>query len=630
MTSKFLFTLALPAILLLSPIISAELVEYKFELSPRRATAKDYHLSPDCAVNKNNKVLLLVNDQLPGVEPIRAKVGDTVRLTVQNNSPTDVLTVHMHGLTMKGQPYVDGVSGVTQCGSSPLSSQVYEFEVFDVGTHYWHGHVSFERSDGFQGPIIITDPESEEEMKLEEMYDDEAVVFLQDWYHVGGQTRRTGLDSNPFIWIGDAQSFLINGGGIYPPCLNAEEGSLNCASDCTASNYIKDILVEEGKTYRLRLMSGAELIGFNFAIPGHKMTIVEVEGTIVEPVVVDNLDIVPGARFSVLVKADQTPSNYLATAKVRYRPSGPAGYINLRYAGITDEISLEDATLSDHPAWDDAQAGLDQEEKLLTKSPSSFDDSDVLIANPDSIRRLIIVGTQANDEVLGKLRWAFNNVTMHLSGEPLITTAYEAVNAKGAKQWPNTVIPSTVIVPDKPPTTFDYQRMVQESVGTFNGERGRSYIALEDTETVEVVFQNVLALNGVAEMHSHHLHGHSFWVVGQGFGTFDEETDPKSYNLVNPVRRDTVTLLPRGWVAFRFRPQPGVWAFHCTQNAHLVMGMGLNFIVSPDKLGAPPPASTSCLNNGFTPESISAGAWPNSGWKPLLLSVALLSVSLFV
>ncbi|EJK68654.1 hypothetical protein THAOC_10148 [Thalassiosira oceanica] len=623
--------LALPAILLLLSLISAdaELVEYKFEVYPRRATEKDSQLSPDCAVN--NKVLLLVNDQLPGVMPIRAKVGDTVRLTVQNNSPTDVLTVHMHGLTMKGQPYIDGVSSVTQCGSPPLSSQAYEFEVFDVGTHYWHGHVSFERSDGMQGPIIITDPESEEEMQLEEMYDDEAVVFLQDWYHAGGQMRRTGLDTNPFIWIGDAQSFLINGGGIYSPCLDAEEGSLNCASDCSASNYIKDILVEEGKTYRLRLISGAELIGFNFAIPGHKMTIVEVEGTIVEPVVVDNLDIVPGARFSVLVKADQAPGNYLATTKVRYRSSGPMGYINLRYSGVTDEINIENATLSDHPAWDDAQAGLNQQEKLLTKSPSSFDDADVLTANPDSIRRLIIVGTQANDEVLGMLRWAFNNVTMHLSGEPLITTAYEAVNAEGAKQWPNTEIPSTVVVPDKPPTTFDYHKLVQGSVGTFNGERGRSYIALEDTEFVEVVFQNALALNGVAEMHSHHLHGHSFWVVGQGFGTFDEATDPETYNLVNPVRRDTVTLLPKGWVAFRFRPQPGVWAFHCSQNAHLVMGMGLNFIVSPDKLGAPPPASTSCLHNGFNPEALSAGAWSNLGWRPLLLGVAFgVSMSLFV
>ena len=38
---------------------------------------------------------------------------------------------------------------------------------------------------------------------------------------------------------------------------------------------------------------------------------------------------------------------------------------------------------------------------------------------------------------------------------------------------------------------------------------------------MEIVLQNTLALNGVAEMHTWHLHGHSFWVVGSGVGIFD-------------------------------------------------------------------------------------------------------------
>ena len=54
-----------------------------------------------------------------------------------------------------------------------------------------------ERADGFQGPIVITDPSSEDERALTEMYDEEAVIFLQDWYRFDGNYRRTGLDSNP-------------------------------------------------------------------------------------------------------------------------------------------------------------------------------------------------------------------------------------------------------------------------------------------------------------------------------------------------------------------------------------------------------------------------------------------------
>ncbi len=40
---------------------------------------------------------------------------------------------------------------------------------------------SMERTDGFQGPIIISNPDSDDEKQLRTMYDHEAVVFLQDW-----------------------------------------------------------------------------------------------------------------------------------------------------------------------------------------------------------------------------------------------------------------------------------------------------------------------------------------------------------------------------------------------------------------------------------------------------------------
>ena len=109
------------------------------------------------------------------------------------------------------------------------------------------------------------------------MYDGESTVFLQDWYHQDGYTRRTGLDTSPFIWIGNANSFLINGGGIFTPCLGDDTEGLSCDDDCSIDNYIKTIEVEAGKTYRLRIIAGTELIGVNFAIHGHNMTVVSKE-----------------------------------------------------------------------------------------------------------------------------------------------------------------------------------------------------------------------------------------------------------------------------------------------------------------------------------------------------------------
>ncbi|CAG8701451.1 14431_t:CDS:2, partial [Ambispora leptoticha] len=52
---------------------------------------------------------------------------------------------------------------------------------------------------------------------------------------------------------------------------------------------------------------------------------------------------------------------------------------------------------------------------------------------------------------------------------------------------------------------------------------------------IELVFVN--------NIHSFHLHGHSFYVVERGNGT---TPDSSAYNLVNPPYRDTVTIPPTG------------------------------------------------------------------------------------
>jgi FtsP/CotA-like multicopper oxidase with cupredoxin domain len=44
--------------------------------------------------------------------------------------------------------------------------------------------------DGLQGLIIIEDPDDPDELALKEMYDEERVLFLQDWYHKSGSSLR--------------------------------------------------------------------------------------------------------------------------------------------------------------------------------------------------------------------------------------------------------------------------------------------------------------------------------------------------------------------------------------------------------------------------------------------------------
>lgn len=55
-----------------------------------------------------------------------------------------------------------------------------------------------------------------------------------------------------------------------------------------------------------------------------------------------------------------------------------------------------------------------------------------------------------------------------------------------------------------------------------------------------------------SEAHPFHLHGHHFWVLATGNGTWDPTTSPAQYNTVNPPFRDTLTVLKGGWAALRF------------------------------------------------------------------------------
>ena len=123
-----------------------------------------------------------------------------------------------------------------------------------------------------------------------------------------------------------------------------------------------------------------------------------------------------------------------------------------------------------------------------------------------SLTCFTVVGTQAKT-LDGQLRWTANNVTKTLPSKPLILSAYEAVNAKGALPWPDTVIPGTVVVPDRPLTAWNYTERVQESVGEFLETSGPSVIHLTKGEVVEIVLQNSRTLSGFPDMHSWHLHG---------------------------------------------------------------------------------------------------------------------------
>jgi FtsP/CotA-like multicopper oxidase with cupredoxin domain len=167
------------------------------------------------------------------------------------------------------------------------------------------------------------------------------------------------------------------------------------------------------------------------------------------------------------------------------------------------------------------------------------------------------------DGVPVKLRWAMNNISNDHGSDPLINKAIDTARLLGS--WP-TDLADTVSLPLSPPFVWNYTQLINETggPGVALGTLKESVMSFQKGQVIEIVLQNARAINSVAEFHPWHIHGHSFWVVGSGQGVYDATIHVPTYNLQNPILRDTVVLQPFGWVALRFiTDNPGAWLFHC-------------------------------------------------------------------
>ena len=102
--------------------------------------------------------------------------------------------------------------------------------------------------------------------------------------------------------------------------------------------------------------------------------------------------------------------------------------------------------------------------------------------------------------------------------------------------------------PGNPPVVYNYTGSSPANIGTNNGTR---VYRLGFNTSVQIVLQGTAVI--APETHPTHLHGFNFYVVGSGLGNFDPVEDPKRFNLVDPVERNTIGVPTAGWTAIRFR-----------------------------------------------------------------------------
>ena len=91
------------------------------------------------------------NGTMPG-PLVEATQGDRVRFVVHNELP-EPTTIHWHGLELPVA--MDGVPGLTQKPIMPGKTFVYEFDLHQTGTYFYHSHIPMQEAFGMVGGFII-------------------------------------------------------------------------------------------------------------------------------------------------------------------------------------------------------------------------------------------------------------------------------------------------------------------------------------------------------------------------------------------------------------------------------------------------------------------------------------------
>lgn len=307
------------------------------------------------------------------------------------------------------------------------------------------------------------------------------------------------------------------------------------------------MLVDYGKTYLLRIINAVMNEEMFLMIVNHNLTLVGTDGSYTKPLITNYIMITPGQTMDLLLMANQTPSHYYMAARAYSSGQGVA-FDNTTTTGILQYSGNYTPPLNpllpNLPDYNDTTAATN-----FTTQVRSLGSVDHPIDVPKRVHTKLYVTVSVNtlpcpnNSCTGpggtRLSASLNNQSFVTPSIDILSAYYERISGVFKKNFPR-----------KPPYPFNYTGdNLSSNLSTPN--LATKVRMLRFNTTVEIVFQgtNLIA----AENHPMHLHGYSFYVVGFGFGNFNNVTDPKSYNLDDPPERNTVGVPINGWVAIRFR-----------------------------------------------------------------------------
>ncbi|KAK1273019.1 hypothetical protein QJS04_geneDACA009702 [Acorus gramineus] len=432
---------------------------------------------------------ILINGQFPGPD-IYSVTNDNLIINVYN-SLTEPFLLSWNGIQQRKNSWEDGVYG-TNCPIPPGKNFTYILQVKDqIGSFFYFPSLDLHKAaGGFGGIRILSRP------LIPVPFSDPAgdyTLLIGDWYKANHTMLKARLDRGKKLPFPDG--ILINGRG--------PNGT--------------SFTVDQGKTYRLRISNVGLQNSLNIRIQGHKMKLVEVEGTHTLQSTYSSIDVHVGQSVSVLITADQPVHNYYVIVSSRFTNPVLTTAAILRYTGSSGPTPIP------IPGGPTTQIdwSLNQARTIRTNLTASGPRP-----NPQgsyhygliNTTRTIRLGSSAA-QINGKQRYAVNSVSFVPADTPLKLADHFKIGG----------VFRLGSIPDAPTGSREYL--------------DTSVMAADFRAFVEIVFENKENI-----VQSWHIDGYNFFVVGMDGGQWTPASR-MTYNLKDAVSRCTTQVYPKSWTA---------------------------------------------------------------------------------
>lgn len=286
-----------------------------------------------------------------------------------------------------------------------------------------------------------------------------------------------------------------------------------------------------GTSYRIRLVNGAVDTHFKFMIDNHTMTVIASDLVPITPYDTTVLDISMGQRYDVIVTANQ--------------------------ASVADNFwlrAIPQSACSDNDNSDDIRGIVYYGDSVGTPTTDAYDYEDGCTDETDNLVPYI-------------------SKTVGAESQTDLETATVGINSNNLFRW---YLNSTTMIVDWAEPT-----LLQVLNGNTTFETSNAVLQLPTADQwIYIAIQTTLGVP-----HPIHLHGHDFYVLAQGTGTYSSATT--TLNLDNPARRDTAILPASGHLVIAFyTDNPGAWLMHCHIGWHTSEGFALQFVERYDEIPA--------------------------------------------